>query len=103
MSTYLMVTLYTPPLRPEEFLPPEYADSSVVSSFLNHQYWDDGNGWKNWLNNLRLVLLPWVSFNLFKPWLEIFPIPQLVKGFESLIAVMNQFPGITVPIRENPP
>ena len=63
MSAYLMVTLYTPPLRPKGTLPPDYADSTVVSSFLNHRYWDDGNGWKNWLNNLRLILLPWVSFN----------------------------------------
>ena len=28
-------------LRPKETLPPEYADSTVISSFLNHRYWED--------------------------------------------------------------
>ena len=103
MSAYLMVTLYTPPLRPEGTIPPEHDDSTAFSSFLKHRYWEDGDAWKSWLNNLRLILLPWVSFNLLKPWLEIFPIPQLTEGFDCLIAWMNQFPGIAVPIQENPP
>jgi SRSO17 transposase len=94
MSAYLIVTLNTPPMRPEGVLPPELSDSIVVSSLPQHTNWDSGNGWKHWLNNLRLILLPWVSFNLLKPWLEVFPIPEMTRGFQLLIRLMNQFRGV---------
>ncbi|MEO1211370.1 MAG: IS701 family transposase [Cyanobacteria bacterium J06638_20] len=80
MSAYLMVTLHTPPMRPEGAIPPELDPSIVVSAFPQHSAWDPGNGWKNWLNNLRLILLPWVSSNRLNPWLKVFPIPELVQG-----------------------
>jgi len=93
MSAYLMVTLHTPPMRPEGMIPPELHNSMVVSAFPQHLAWDSGNGWKNWLNNLRLILLPWVSSNLLNPWLKVFPIPQLEQGLQTLIRCMNQFRG----------
>jgi hypothetical protein len=40
----------------------------VVSKFREHQWWDFGLGWKNLLNNLRLVMQPYQFFNLLKPW-----------------------------------
>lgn len=43
--------------------------------------------------DLRLVLQPWVMFNLLQPWLKVFPIPQLSMGFARLIALMNHFQG----------
>jgi hypothetical protein len=46
---------------------------------------------KNFLNNLRLILQPFVSFNLIGRWLKVFPIPQLSLGFPRLIALMNEF------------
>jgi hypothetical protein len=46
---------------------------------------------KNFLNNLRLVLQPSISFNLIGRWLKVFPIPQLSLGFPRLIALMNEF------------
>ena len=91
MSAYLMVTLHTPPMRPEGAMPPELDNSMVVSAFPQHSAWDPGNGWKNWLNNLRLILLPWVSSNLLNPWLKVFPIPELEQGLQTLIRCMNQF------------
>jgi hypothetical protein len=45
------------------------------------------------LNNLRLIIQPFVAFNLMKIWLKIFPIPELDLGFSRLIAFMNRFPG----------
>jgi len=51
-------------------------------------------GWKHLLNNLRLVIQPWVMFNLLQPWLKVFPIPQLSMGFVRLIALMNHFQGV---------
>lgn len=93
MSAYLMVALYTPPLRPEGIVPPELDASKVVSGFVQHCDWHPRDGWKTWLNNLRLVLLPWVSANLLRPWQRVFPIPELERGFDVLIELMNQFRG----------
>ena len=100
MSAYLMVALHTPPLRPEGTVPPKLDDSEVVSAFVQHGDWHPGEGWKTWLNNLRLVLLPWVSANLLRPWQRVFPIPELERGFEILIELMNQFRG--APFRAPP-
>ena len=41
------------------------------------------------LNNLRLVIQPLISFNLIKPWLNVFSIPELSLGFSTLITIMN--------------
>lgn len=39
---------------------------------------DKGQGWKNLLNNLRLVIQPFVFFNLLKPWLRLFPMRAFI-------------------------
>lgn len=41
------------------------------------------------LNNLRLLLFPWVSVSQLRPWLKVFSIPILEQGFETLITLMN--------------
>lgn len=61
----------------------------VVSAFPQHPRWDAGNGWQHWLNNLRLILLPWVRFNVLKPWLKVFLIPEMKRGFQLLIQLIN--------------
>jgi hypothetical protein len=60
----------------------------LLDKFSTHDWWDEGQGWKNLLNNLRLVLQPFGFFNLIKPWLKVFPIPHLSMGFERLIGLM---------------
>jgi SRSO17 transposase len=69
----------------------ETSSSSVVDKFSTHPWWNQGTGWKNLLNNLRLILQPFVLFNLISPWLKVFPIPALSLGFSRLIALMNHF------------
>ena len=59
--------------------------------FSNHQQWNHESGWKNVLNNLRLVVQPLLSFWLVYPWLDIFPNSHLLLGFNHLISAMNQF------------
>ena len=59
--------------------------------FSNHQQWNHDSGWKNVLNNLRLVAQPLLSFWLVYPWLDIFPNSNLLLGFNHLISAMNQF------------
>lgn len=83
MSAYLMVSLHWDSFN-QSLL-------TIPRKFQSHESWDENKGWKNLLNNLRLILQPFVYFNLIKPWLKVFPIPQLSLGFPRLISIMNQF------------
>jgi hypothetical protein len=65
--------------------------------FSQHTWWDQGKGWKNLLNNLRLIIQPAVFYCLLSPWLGVFALPSLQQGFQSLIAMMNNFQGF-VPV-----
>ncbi len=80
-NAYLMVSLHSEQLLK---LPPQ-----SESNFSSHPWWDNGNGWNNILNNLRLIIQPFVLFNLIKPWLTVFKIPQLSEGFCKLQRVVN--------------
>ena len=64
-------------------------NSSV--DFSNHQQWNQECGWKNTINNWRLIIQPLLLFWLIYPWLDIFPNSHLLLGFNQLIAAMNQF------------
>ena len=55
-----------------------------------HPQWDYKNGWKNVLNNLRLIIQPTLLFWLLSPWLDIFPNSLLCLGFHDLIRAVNQ-------------
>jgi hypothetical protein len=57
--------------------------------FAEHRWWANGQGWKHILNNLRLVLQPYVFHWLLLPWLLLFDIPGLREGFSQLIGIMN--------------
>jgi SRSO17 transposase len=62
-----------------------YVDFSV------HEQWDCGIGWKNTLNNLRLIFQPILLFWLILPWLNIFPNSKLLVGFNHLINSIYQY------------
>jgi SRSO17 transposase len=79
-STYLMVSLHS-----EQML---QAPPQRESKFASHPWWDNGNSWKNILNNLRLIAQPFILFNLIYPWLTVFPIPQLSRGFSKLQSII---------------
>jgi SRSO17 transposase len=49
--------------------------------FHKHKWWDHGKGWKNILNNLRLIIQPYVYYCLLYGWLEVFTMPFLKGGF----------------------
>lgn len=83
MSTFTMVSLFADAFNRECPL------SHQV--FAQHPWWDNQQGWKNLLNNLRLIIEPWISFNRLKHWLNIFKIPSLLQGFAQLIEQMQQF------------
>ncbi|MEA5622896.1 IS701 family transposase [Nostoc sp. UHCC 0251] len=69
---------------------PELQDNSDAD-FSNHQQWNHESGWKNTLNNLRLIAQPLLLFWLIYPWIHIFPNSNLLLGFNQLISAMNQF------------
>lgn len=83
MSAFLMVSLFAE----------QFNDCFPLSHqfFVQHPWWDNQKGWKNLLNNLRLIIQPLICFNWLKQWLEVFAIPQLAFGFAQLIEQMNQF------------
>jgi len=68
----------------------EVQENSDVD-FSNHQQWNHECGWKNTLNNLRLIAQPLLLFWLIYPWIHIFPNSNLLLGFNQLISEMNQF------------
>ncbi|MEB3294989.1 MAG: IS701 family transposase [Synechococcales bacterium] len=83
MSAFTMVSLFSDTFNREGPL--------SHSTFAQHPWWDHQRGWKNLLNNLRLVIEPWIALNRLKRWLEVFETPSLVQGFVRLIQQMQQF------------
>lgn len=95
MSAYLMVSLHADVFNANEPTEADKKMDNLRSIFSIHPWWDPGKGWKNLLNNLRLIIQPFISFNLIKPWLTVFPIQELSVGFSVLMKIMNLFKGAT--------
>jgi len=92
-SVYTMITLNSPAfleLNQSAQIETEIEENSQFG-FAKHKQWNQEGGWKNTLNNLRLISQPLLLFWSIHPWLDIFPNSQLLLGFNHLIAAMNQF------------
>lgn len=90
-SVYTMISLISQPflsLVQQQTSKVDKKNNSV--DFSMHQQWDYGGGWKNTLNNLRLILQPILVLWLIFPWLNIFPNSKLLLGFNHLISSINQ-------------
>ncbi len=91
-SVYLMISLNT-----EVFL--SLNSSSIANSeasksdidLASHPEWNYQTGWKNVLNNVRLIIQPSLLLWLMVPWLEIFPNSSILLGMHRLISTINQF------------
>lgn len=91
-SVYTIVSLNSQPflsLNQQKISNVEKKDNSLDVSI--HQQWDCGTGWKNTLNNLRLIFQPILVLWLIFPWLEVFPNSKLLLGFNHLISLINQY------------
>lgn len=64
---------------------------SPIEQFSQHSWWELGTNWKSALNNLRLIIQPYVFWCLVELWLRVFPIPGMKRGFFKLIGIMNGF------------
>ena len=86
-SAYLMVSMQTSVLQsPSSPLIP--LDTSVVA---HHPHWLSSSGWKHTLNNLRLLIQPFVALWLLLPWLSVFALPALAANLQRLIASIKAF------------
>jgi SRSO17 transposase len=108
-SAYLMVSLQASAFKAIDFLSNSEEDAILEKAthvvnkedkqekFHQHKWWDRGKGWKNLLNNLRLIIQPYVYYCLLYGWLEVFDLPFLKGGFTRLMTFMNEFIGF-VPV-----
>lgn len=93
MSTYLMISLNT-----QVFLSLNKSDNQdceaqiSATNLTSHPQWNHQKGWKNVLNNIRLIIQPTLLLWLICPWLEVLPNSYLLRGLHNLIDSMNQFP-----------
>jgi SRSO17 transposase len=90
-SAYTMVSLIS-----QAFVSIKQEKTSKVErnkfvDFSLHQQWDCGKGWKNTLNNLRLILQPIFVLSLIFPWLDVLPDSHLLLRFNHLISLINQY------------
>lgn len=92
-SAYLMVSLQ---FYGRNKQPPALIDEhqqNLLTRFQQHPCWQEPKGWKRRLNNVQLLIGPFISFSSLKPWLALFEIPALHRGFAKLINIINRFPG----------
>jgi SRSO17 transposase len=99
MSAYLLVSLHADTFKAQ-------AQSSTDSPaeeprqptpFEAHRHWERGETWKSALNNLRLLLQPYCCWGRIEPWLDVFPIPGLKRGFSRLMNWIDTFQSASIP------
>jgi SRSO17 transposase len=91
LCAYLFVSLQAPvfALPGAQAAPPLPAESASPLNALPHPAWTDDASWKHRLDNLRLLLQPFICACLLLPWLRLFPLPHLTAGLADLCALMN--------------
>ena len=89
MSAYTLVSLQSLALAAATLqqIPPAASFASVTA----HPLWAGDAGWKHQLNNLRLLLQPYVCAALLLPWLRLFDLPHLQRGLADACSLMNAF------------
>jgi len=94
---YLMISLNTETLVSlnSDNLPQSQA-SNTNTEFTSHPQWNSPTGWKNVLNNVRLLVQPSLVLWLIIPWLEVFPNSYLLLGLHHLIDSINQLPQLSL-------
>ena len=90
--TYFMISLNTQVFW--SLNSSNYAEKQAYqpsTDWTSHPQWNHQTGWKNVLNNVRLLIQPNLVLWLIFPWLEIFPDSSLLLGLHNLIDSINQF------------
>ena len=84
-SAYLLVSLHCPALQAAKEVLHDLSHAPTNA----HQRWTAATGWKHTLNNLRLLLHPFLALFLILPWLAVFAIPHLQSSLYQLISSIN--------------
>lgn len=101
MSAYLLVSIQASYFQLETVKADQKTHQGNVTEnkprefLLLHPWWEKGTNWKSALNNLRLIIQPYIFYSLLLPWLEILKIPRMKRGFLELIDIMNEFLGFS--------
>jgi SRSO17 transposase len=93
MSAYTLVSLQTPDFAVLGHLapaPPSTTNEAPAPppALDTHPSWDTRIGWKHHLNNLRLLLQPYVCTCLLLPWLALVPLPH-AQAAQTGLAVLG--------------
>ena len=99
MSAYFLVSLHADTFKTQALSSADTTTEEPVlhSPFEAHQHWEAGKTWKSALNNLRLLLQPYCCWGRIEPWLDVFPIPGLKRGFSRLMDWMDTFQSASIP------
>jgi len=92
-SAYLMVSLQFYGLGAQ---PPSIvteAQRDLLTRLQQHPHWQETKGWKRRFNNVQLLVQPFIFFCLLQPWMRLFDVSTLERGFTKLIQIINAFPG----------
>ena len=87
LSAYLLITLQTATFSGEV----QAEEQAARITYTQHRWWDTGTGWKNTLNNLRLIIQPVLCAALLSPWLCVFDIPTLHSSLNQLVHAMQHY------------
>lgn len=91
-SAYLLVSLQFNGLaNGNQNIAPTQAD--LLNKFKQHPCWSEMSAWKHRLNNLQLIIQPYIYYCSIKLWLKAFDLRHLRVGFSWLIGIMNEFIG----------
>jgi len=99
-SAYLLVSLHASQFKSSDVNSPEGRNlaqknsqnfAETTKEFSQHPWWESGTNWKSTLNNLRLIIQPYIFWHLIQPWLRVFSIPGIERGFLKLIEIINGF------------
>jgi len=94
MSAYTLVSLQSADfaalghLAPASSRTPQASPPDAPAPLDAHPSWDTGSGWKQHLNNLRLLLQPYVCSCLLLPWLHLVPLPH-VQAVQTGLAALG--------------
>lgn len=94
MSAYTLVSLQTLADETAGAATPMNGSKRIPTPLAEHPARDTGVGWKQHLNNLRLLLQPYTCSCLLLPWLPLLPHTHAVavqSGFAALASLVNTF------------
>jgi hypothetical protein len=84
-----LISSLAPSPQPSKPVQLSTCQAELESYLAAHPDWQLKSGWKSMLNNVQLLLVPLLAFNLVKPWLRVFNNSLLVSSFLTLISLVN--------------